>query len=260
MCLRRLGTSTCFEHCTTSPSTQSSPFTLDAPRLGQETAHIIARLSNDDVNVDVIGEAPVNPSLCVAEYASNIDEVIDWFQKDTAPAVLIPCNHFGPDVLVRCHSSPPGESVPVRDVLLMGQYKSCTSGNNESLDAGTTVKALTSASEPLVQKGGMLFSFIIDLISLKIWQPQYKRQRLIAAIENFHVLRFIAGYPLLPNLNLRAKSVQHAIQELGPNLALASFQLDTFRGMFNSEDEARNVLAPMDAALDRKRKADEINN
>jgi hypothetical protein len=41
---------------------------------------------------------------------------------------------------------------------------------------------------------------------------------------------------------------------------LASFGLDEFRANFKSESEAKNALAPMDDALDRKRKACEINN
>jgi hypothetical protein len=90
-------------------------------------------------------------------------------------------------------------------------------------------------------------------------QPSHQRRKLVDAIEKFHVLRFIGAYPLLPDLNLHAGSVKDAIQALGPNLALATFKPDTFRGMFNSEAEARNVLVPMDAALNRKRKAREIS-
>lgn len=114
------------------------------PSWAGEIAHIIARLDNVDVDVDVLGEAPMNPSLGVVEYASDINEVIGWFEKDTAAAVLIPCHLFGPDVLVRCHSSPPNGSVPVRDVIVMGQYKSRTSDNIESLDADTTASAIAS--------------------------------------------------------------------------------------------------------------------
>jgi hypothetical protein len=51
-----------------------------------------------------------------------------------------------------------------------------------------------------------------------------------------------------------------AIGALGKNVALASFNLDEFRANFKSEDEAKNVLSPMDDALNRKRKASEINN
>jgi hypothetical protein len=74
-------------------------------------------------------------------------------------------------------------------------------------------------------------------------------------MKKYHVLLFIGAYPLTPNLNSRANSVQDAIQKLGPNVALATFNYDTFRGIFTSEDEARNILVPMDAALNRKRKA-----
>ncbi len=95
----------------------------------------------------------------------------------------------------------------------------------------------------------MLFSFIIVLISLRILrQPSCQRQKLIGAIEKHNVLRFVAG------------SVRGAIHPLGANVALVSFNLDEFRANFKSEDEAKDVLSPMDDALKRKRKATKINN
>jgi hypothetical protein len=84
-------------------------------------------------------------------------------------------------------------------------------------------------------------------------------QKLIEAMKKYHVLLFIGGYPLIPDLNSRAESVQNVIQRLGPNAALATFNVDTFRGIFKSEGEARNILVPMDAALNRKRKARDIS-
>jgi hypothetical protein len=103
----------------------------------------------------------------------------------------------------------------------------------------------------------VLFSFIIVLISLRIlWQPSHQRQKLIDAIEKHHVLRLVGGYPLPPNL----ASAQRAIHALGANVALASFSLDELRANFKSEDEAKNILPLMDDALDRKRKASEIDN
>jgi hypothetical protein len=107
----------------------------------------------------------------------------------------------------------------------------------------------------------VLFSFVIILISLRIlWQSDGQRQKLIDAIEKHDVLQFVGGYPLPPNLNSNAASVQQAIQALGANVALASFNVDEFRVNFKSEDEAKNVLSPMDDALNRKRKASEINS
>jgi len=68
---------------------------------------------------------------------------------------------------------------------------------------------------------------------------------------------------------MSSASVQRAIQALGANVALASLNVDEFRATFKSEDEAKNVLSPMDDALNRrkmddalnrKRKATDINN
>jgi hypothetical protein len=93
-----------------------------------------------------------------------------------------------------------------------------------------------------------------------LWQPSWQRQKLIDTIKKHDVLRFVAGYPLPPDLNSKATSVKEAIDALGANVALASFNLDLFRATFRSDDEAKNVLPPMDDALNRKQKASEINN
>jgi len=107
----------------------------------------------------------------------------------------------------------------------------------------------------------MSVSFVAVLSSLRIlWQPSHQRQKLINAIEKHHVLRFVGGYPLPPNLKSTAASAIRAIDALGPNVALASIELDTFKAHFISDDEARNVLAPMEHALAHKRKASEIDN
>jgi len=92
-----------------------------------------------------------------------------------------------------------------------------------------------------------------------LWQPSCQRQKLIGAIEKHDVLRFVAGYPLPPDLNSNAGSVRRAIHALGPNVALASFNLDEFRASFKSEDEAKVVLSPMDDALNRKMNDDALN-
>jgi hypothetical protein len=47
---------------------------------------------------------------------------------------------------------------------------------------------------------------------------------------------------------------------LGPNTALASIELDEFKACFISENEAGNVLVPMEHALARKRKLSEIDS
>jgi len=74
-------------------------------------------------------------------------------------------------------------------------------------------------------------------------------------MEKHTILRFIGGYPLLPNLKLAASSVNQAIDVLGPNAALALIELDEFKSQFISEDEVKNVLAPMEHALTCKRKS-----
>ena len=111
-----------------------------APSWAKETAHIIPRLDKEDVAVDVLGGAPENPGLSVVHHASSIEDTIDWIDNpDTASALLVPSHLFGPDVMARCHLSSSNTTV-----LLMGQFKSCTVGIKESVDAETLALALTS--------------------------------------------------------------------------------------------------------------------
>ena len=93
----------------------------------------------------------------------------------------------------------------------------------------------------------MLFSFIIVPISSRIlWLLNDERQKLIDAIENHDVLRFVGGYPLVPDLHMKANTVQQAIQELG---VVASIRVDIVRSNFKSKDDRKSVLRPMDDAL-----------
>ena len=101
-------------------------------------------------------------------------------------------------------------------------------------------------------------SFVTVLTPLRIlWQPSHQRLKLIDAIDKHRVLRFVA---LPPDLKLVATSVTQAINALGPNVTLATIELDEFKAHFISEDEARNVLAPMEHALARKRNASEMDS
>ena len=68
-------------------------------------------------------------------------------------------------------------------------------------------------------------------------------------MEKHCTLRFISGFPLPADLGAEA------INALGPNVVLASLYVDTFRALFISPDEAKNILVPVEDALDLKRKA-----
>jgi hypothetical protein len=112
-----------------------------------DKAQIVGRLDGIDVAVDVLGDAPQNPGLGVVHYAADIKEVIRWLETpDVAPAVLITTHLFGPDVMIRC-SSQNNSTVASRNILLMGQLKSYTDGNKNSLNAVTTSHALTSLNQ-----------------------------------------------------------------------------------------------------------------
>ena len=71
-----------------------------------------------------------------------------WNQSTgTSPPVLVATYLFGPDVMIRCHSSPSNSAVgssTTSKVFLMGQLKSYTEGRKQSLNTKTTKDAITS--------------------------------------------------------------------------------------------------------------------
>lgn len=114
------------------------------PVWENDMAHIVGRLDGNDVPVDILGDAPQNPGLGVVHYAASIEEIIHWIETPAvAPAVLVTSHLFGPDVMIRCSSSPSNSTVP-STILLMGQFKSFMNGNKESLDAETISHGFTS--------------------------------------------------------------------------------------------------------------------
>jgi len=118
------------------------------PVWANDMVQIVGRLDGLDVAVDVLGDAPENPGLGVVHYAAGVEDVIRWIETPAAaPAVLVATHLFGPDVMIRCSSHPSDSTVASTNVLLMGQFKSFTVGNKESLNAETISHALTSLNQ-----------------------------------------------------------------------------------------------------------------
>jgi hypothetical protein len=116
------------------PFSTNFKFYGTAPRWADERAQIAGRLDGTAVAVNALGEASQNPCVGMVQYAANIKDVLGWIENPTtSPAVLVPSTPFGPDVMVWCG-----------DVLLMGQLKSYSEGNKDSLDAKTISHAVTS--------------------------------------------------------------------------------------------------------------------
>jgi hypothetical protein len=61
----------------------------------------------------------------------------------------------------------------------------------------------------------------------------------------------VAGYPLPPDLNLGAEFVHDAITALGPDVALATVNLDIFRAHFIEPDQ-KGILVPLETAFKSK--------
>ncbi|KAF8523132.1 hypothetical protein BU17DRAFT_86285 [Hysterangium stoloniferum] len=203
------------------------------PVWANQEARIVARLNGNEVPVDILGNLPMNPALGVVHYAETIEEIIGWIDgSPTASAVLVTSHLFGPDMIIRLQDG----------IFLMGQAKSYLDGNKNELSAATIVSALDSLNPAHWFKQ----------------QSQLRRQKLIDTLQRYKILRFIAGYPLPPDLDLEAPSVKTAHSKLG-SVVLATFNLDDFRAKFISHGENRNALQPMEHALARKRKIDMIN-
>ena len=64
----------------------------------------------------------------------------------------------------------------------------------------------------------------------------------------------MGGYPLPSDLALRDPSLGHTLSALGPNAVVATLNLDIFRAQFITEDQAKDVLGPMEHVFSRKRK------
>jgi hypothetical protein len=216
-----------------------------APWWATAHAQIVGHLEGADVPVDVLGEAPQNPGLGAVHFAATPEDIIHWLENtDAAPPILLPTPLFGADVMARVRVFPPAR--PTMEVIVLGQGKSYTRGNLTSLDADTTTKALDSLNEDHWFK------------KMKVSDPD-RRQKLVNAIKKHHILRFLGGYPLLPNLNSTAASVTQAISALGLNTPLATIDLHAFKAEFLTNNEFRDVLTPMEDALSRKRKASEMD-
>jgi len=220
-----------------------------APSWAHGLAQIVGHLGRTSVPVDVLGEAPLNPGLGEIYFAETPEDIIHWLDcANDTPPILLPTHLFGPDIMVRMEVetvSPSNETLTM-EVIGMGQDKSKTVGNTVSLNAGTMSEALASLNEDhWFQK-------------MKMDNPN-RRQKLVDALRNRNILRFVAGYPLPPNLNLRAPSVRQAISALGANAPLATLNLHSFEAEFLTDHEFRDVLAIMRSAVPHKRKASDTN-
>lgn len=211
-------------------------------------SQIVGRVDGEYVPVRILDDTWLNPKVAVAHYAESIEEVMDWLEMSlTAPAILVPGILFGPDVMAWIE-------IDGQRVLLMGQLKSYLEGNVNSLDSETMVKALRSLHPDHWFKKSvrslLVISFVIDILL----QAERDRQSLINTISKYDVLRFVGAYPLPPDLNLKSMKVREAISALGTDQPLATIRVDDFRIKFTSEREDKNILAPMEYALDLKRK------
>jgi hypothetical protein len=212
-------------------------------------AQIVGRLNGNHVPVDVLGEAPQNAGLGAVYFARSPEDIIKWLKcPDDTPSILIPTHLYGPDIMARfkVFVTSHDRSPIAIEVIAMGQLKSCTVGNKESLDAPTIAAAINTLNP----------SHWFE--SMKANAPD-RRQRLIDELENHNILRFLGGYPLPPKLDLKATSVNQAIYTLDTDVPLAALNLYAFKAEFLQSHEFRDVLIPMDHAFDRKRKASEMD-
>jgi hypothetical protein len=111
-------------------------FHTEPPSWADKPADVVARLEGAYVPVDFLGDTPQNPSIGVAYYSINIDEILRWLQdppdgSQTTPAVLVAGHLFGPDIMIR-----------FGDILGIGRCKSYLDDNGGSLDATQVLTSL----------------------------------------------------------------------------------------------------------------------
>jgi hypothetical protein len=93
----------------------------NTPVWANDMVQTVGCLEGKGVAVDVLGNAPENPDLGVVVYAAGVEDVISWIEApDTAPAVLVSTDLFGPDVMIRCRSAPSNSTVASKEVLSDG--------------------------------------------------------------------------------------------------------------------------------------------
>ena len=83
--------------------------------------------------MDVIGEAPQNPGLGAVQYAADIHDVLKWIENPTTMLAVLVASSLARTLWYGAGNA-----------LLMGQFKSYTVGNKESLDVKTISHAPTS--------------------------------------------------------------------------------------------------------------------
>jgi hypothetical protein len=118
------------------PTVLSSVFKFHGtvPKWADMPAQMVARMEDGEVVVNVLENPPRYPSLGVVYYANTIEDIIRWFEDSPAPSVLVPTHLFGPDVIIKCAGG----------LHLIGQTKSCLTGNINELNATTTEDAINS--------------------------------------------------------------------------------------------------------------------
>jgi len=182
------------------------------------------------------------PYFGVVGFATNPEEIIDWLENaDTNPPILFATRLFGADVLSRAHVKlDDGNDMKL---IMMGH-------GIAFLDDYTTTKALVTKALNSLNEDHWFERMKVD-------DPD-RRQKLVDAMKKHHVLRFVGGNPLPPDLDLDAGSVTKAISALGANVLLATIDLHGFKAEFLNENEVRHVLGPMEYL--HKRKASEMDD
>jgi len=103
------------------------------PEWADAETHLVGRLEDREVPVNVLDLPPRYPSRGVVYFADSIEDIIRWLKASPVRCVLVPNNLFGPDMIIKCHG-----------LLLMGQAKSFLNGRENELGATTVEKAINS--------------------------------------------------------------------------------------------------------------------
>ncbi|PVF91052.1 hypothetical protein CPB86DRAFT_855689 [Serendipita vermifera] len=178
-----------------------------APDWASCTAQIIARSSNQFVDFDIITQQLDWLGNSIAIHAITVDQVTSWLKTGEAGWCL-PGPLMGPDLMaqVRLDNG--------KIILLVIQAKCHMAGNAQT----TAAQVSTSEIELLISEtwyhSTHKINLTLDAIDTENQSP--------ASIGQHPILCIVASFPLVIDLNSRARSVRAALDKDSHPLALLS--------------------------------------
>ncbi|PVF96380.1 hypothetical protein CPB86DRAFT_874942 [Serendipita vermifera] len=222
-----------------------------APDWASCTAQIVARSSNQFVDFDIITQQLDWSGNSIAIRAITVDQVTSWLKTGEAGWCL-PGPLMGPDLMARVRLD------NGKIILLVIQAKCHMAGNVQT----TAAQVSTSAIESLISK--TWYHSIVKGNRGTRQRAQHKINSMLDAIDTENqspasagqrpILRIVASFPLVVDLNSRAKSVRAALDKDSHPLALLSTSALT--SVLATVPEGFSIVRQLTENLKRMRESD----